>query len=92
MAIHRPLVQMTVPDARPRRDDTIGEDDLLCTRWRGCVLCGKRGGPLDQCLITVGPLCLAAVRCLQCANADPQMTALHAFLAQRYGNYGKEET
>jgi hypothetical protein len=90
MDLHRPLIAMAVPDGRARCDATVGEDDLLCTRWRACLFCGKRDTPLDQVLIIVETLCLATVRCMRCASADPQMTALQAFLMARYGDHGKE--
>jgi hypothetical protein len=81
-------VTLAVPDGRPRCDAPVGEDDLLCTRWRACLSCGKRDTPLDQVLITLGTRCLAPVRWLRRASAAPYMTALRAFLAQRY----REET
>ena len=85
MDIHRPLVRLDSGPHRPWRDDLVGEDDFLCTRLRTCLLCGTRQGPLDQTLIAVGRLCLATTRCLPCARQDPDLTALQAFLAQRYG-------
>ena len=85
MTVHRPFVVVDSGPQRPWRDDLVGEDDVLTTRLRACILCGARHGPLDQTLVAVVGLCLATTRCLPCARQDPHLTTLQAFLVQRYG-------
>ena len=90
MDIHRPLVRLDGPPVRTKRDDTVGEDDFLCTRLRSCFTCGKRDTMLDQALVLVGTISLATTRCFKCAEQDPKLIELHRFLCMRYGVNEKE--
>jgi hypothetical protein len=89
---HRAPVLIAPGPRPPVRDGVVAEDVFLTARWQTCTLCGRRASPLEQTLVTVNALALAALRCMRCRDHDPQLTALRAMLVQRYGADGKEES
>ena len=88
--LHRPPVRLRPGPCAPTCDATAAEDDFLVARWQSCTLCGRRASPLEQTLIVMATLAVAALMCLRCRNNDPMLTALKAMLMQRYFPHGKE--
>jgi hypothetical protein len=68
----------------PQSDWVIATDDLLCERWRSCLLCGARRLARGD-LHTVHGLALAVMLCAACHRRDRARTEVQALLAARYG-------
>ena len=92
MDLHRPFVRVHPGPGPPVPNAVVAEDDFFVARWQSCTLCGRRASPLEQTLIYLDALALAALMCRRCRNNDPTLTALRTMLVQRYGADGKEES
>jgi hypothetical protein len=62
-------------------DWTVALDDMLCERWRACIVCGQP--PKKGSFLEVDGLVLAVGQCLRCHTNDPDCLALCARLAAR---------
>ena len=71
-------------------DLTVTTDDVACVRLTRCTLCH---GALDAFQLRVWHdehVIVGVVLCGRCQGRADAEAAVHAMMAQRYGNYGKE--